>query len=118
MRVSIFALLILCLTQFSCSTQKEKSGPELESANKVLGLTKAEVIEKLGPPSDQRSGRYFWYLSSGRAGSEFGEYLGMYAREIGGKHSTLDSRYSSNANSKLYEFVFINDRLVRIKPSK
>lgn len=78
-----------------CAWKDSRFRPHyLVEAEQLRGLTRSEVIAKLGTPMDQRGQHLFWNLTA--------------------EHRPFDN----SATSALYEFIFVNDRLVDIRVAR
>ena len=81
--------LLLTSCQHAPRIIKDPGVPEYSVAWDLRGQNPEQVQAKLGPPSDQMAGRYFWIL-------------------------TEDSKYHPEPKTELYEFFFYQGKLAKI----
>ncbi len=84
-----FSFLLLFLA--ACSTLSQRKGPpRLDEVEQMKGLSSAQVVEKIGPPSDVQGARVFYFLSE-------------------------ESSYHPEPKAQVYEFIYSKDRLVDLR---
>jgi len=83
----LFGAFLLCFV-VSCASQK-KGPPRLEEALEMRGQSLAMIKKAFGNPADEQGKRKFWFLSK-------------------------ESTYHPEPKARLYEFIFVDERLVNL----
>lgn len=84
-------ILTFCTLLGACASLSQRRGPpRVAEVQDMRGQPRADVLKALGKPSDVQGARVFYYLSE-------------------------ESTYHPEPHGKLYELIFLRDRLSRVE---
>lgn len=91
LKASSLSFLFLLLASCSSTSLSQKKGPpRVADVEALKGQKKEEVLKALGAPSDTQGSRVYYFLSE-------------------------DSTYHPEPSGKIYELIFVKERLVRVE---